>query len=745
MASDDTAPPPPLGPEDTTRLVEFARACKAAARAVLLYPAAHPAIAATLGRIVDTTSERALPQPLRLTVLPDGLLQDGRAPGRPDPSLGELATLLHDHLVGELTVAPGGDRETWRSFLMLLGRTPASVRAEGGIAQLWTAAGGRGIELQEIDYAEVLRERSGGKSASWETIVNHCVSGGATALDESAIAELLGIAADPDKVIELMAAVESRTDGGLATKAASVMRMIRGVVSTVSKKDAERVEPMLRNMAAAVGELSPDLLVGLLSDDADSADEARVMDAIVRRMTDRTIAHFVSKNVIASNGTPTDRLVEAFQTLVRNDDDRHRLLNLAHIDTAASPFGQTEGFETVWNHVAEKLLTSYSDATFVSEEYARELSGARTRAVDVEEASDDPPERLAVWKDSVAASALRSLDLHLLLDLLRLEQDHARWGTLMAPVVHNLEDLLLVGDFDSAIELTAAITSAASDAAPKERRQHALIAIDMLVAGSMMRHIVTHLLSIDDASFERVKTMCVSLGEVLVRPLAEALSVEERGRTRERLTAILIAFGPAGRRTIERLKTSPNAAVRRTAIHLMRQFGGVDSLPDLTDLLNDSDSMIQREAVRAILNIGTEKAYRVLEEALATGTARSRDAIMLAISMQRDERATPLFAYILRHVDHRRLTSIYLRAIESLGALRDPEGIAPLVEALGRGEWWAPRRSAALRTASAAALARIGTPEALSALETAADGSRRIRSAARPFLENRGRSGGRAS
>jgi hypothetical protein len=179
MTSDDTAPPPPLGPEDTTRLVEFARACKAAARAVLLYPAAHPAIAATLGRIVDTTSERALPQPLRLTVLPDGVLQDGRAPGRPDQSLGELATLLHDHLIGELTVAPGGDRESWRGFLMLLGRTPASVRAEGGIAQLWTATGGRGIELQEIDYAEVLRERSGGKSASWDTIVSHCVSGGA--------------------------------------------------------------------------------------------------------------------------------------------------------------------------------------------------------------------------------------------------------------------------------------------------------------------------------------------------------------------------------------------------------------------------------------------------------------------------------------------------------------------------------------------------------------------------------------
>ena len=234
--------------------------------------------------------------------------------------------------------------------------------------------------------------------------------------------------------------------------------------------------------------------------------------------------------------------------------------------------------------------------------------------------------------------------------------------------------------------------------------------------------------------------MCVSLGEVLVRPLAEALSVEERGRTRERLTAILIAFGAVGRRTIERLKNSPNAAVRRTAIHLMRQFGGVDSLPDLTDLLNDSDSMIQREAVRAILNIGTEKAYRVLEEALATGTERSRDAIMLAISMQRDERATPLFAYILRHIDHRAPHGRSTCAPSNRSArCATPRASRRSWRRCGKGEWWAPRRTAALRAASAAALARIGTPEAFGALETAADGSRRVRAVARPFLENRGR------
>jgi HEAT repeat protein len=92
---------------------------------------------------------------------------------------------------------------------------------------------------------------------------------------------------------------------------------------------------------------------------------------------------------------------------------------------------------------------------------------------------------------------------------------------------------------------------------------------------------------------------------------------------------------------------------------------------------------------------------------------------------------------MLDHVDHRGpLRAIYLRAIESLGALRDPEGVEPLKAALRRGEWWAPHRTHVYRTAAATALARIGTPAAVEALkETAASGSRRLRAIARAALE----------
>jgi hypothetical protein len=742
-----TDAPAPLDAKETAQLMEFARACKAAARAVLLYPTGHPAIAATLGRIAAVTSPPSQSAPLKIRVLPDGLLLDDRPPARPDGSLTELATLLHSHLIGEMTIHPGGDIDAWRSFLLLLGRAPESVRSDGGIARVWTTMAGRHVELREIDYAEVLRERSGGDPVVWKSVIASCLQGSSFDLDEAGIRELLGIAADSEQLANLMASLEHSADSaGLGLKTAALLRMLRGIVDVISKKEPEQLEPVLKNMATAVGRCSPEMLLGLLGPQADE-DGPQLMQAVVSRMTDTTISRFVSRHVI-SGDTSTDRLAQAFQTLVRDGEEQQRLLAMARDDVAASPLGSTEGFESVWNNVAEKLLTSYSDEPFVSEAYGRELSGARTKAIEVEGTSDDPPDRIGAWLGTIATTSLRALDLTLMLDLLRIEQDEDRWRELMKPLVGLIEDLLLVGDFDAAAALIAVLVAEAGGDGPAARRQIALTAIDVLIAGSMMRHVTTHLATIDEAQFERVKTMCVSLGEVLVRPLAEALSVEERPRTRERLTSVLLAFGSVGRRTIERLKGSQNPAVRRTAIHLMRQFGGNEALPDLTELLDDNEPQVQREAVRAILNLGTDAAYRILEQALAGGTTRSRDAIMQSIGLVRDERATPLFAYILGHIDHRgALAPIYLRAIESLGALRDPGGIAPLRDALYKGEWWAPTRTRALRTAAASALARIATPEAIAVLDEAvARGSRGIRAAARAQLSNaRSRRPARAS
>ena len=92
-----------------------------------------------------------------------------------------------------------------------------------------------------------------------------------------------------------------------------------------------------------------------------------------------------------------------------------------------------------------------------------------------------------------------------------------------------------------------------------------------------------------------------------------------------------------------------------------------------------------------------------------------------------------MFEYIVRKLDRRGpLRSVYLRAVESLGALKAAQAVDLLKDALYAGEWWAPRRTAELRRAVATALHQIGTPDAQRVLQNAAhSGPRGVRAAVR--------------
>src|SRR5262245_18105257 len=158
---------------------------------------------------------------------------------------------------------------------------------------------------------------------------------------------------------------------------------------------------------------------------------------------------------------------------------------------------------------------------------------------------------------------------------------------------------------------------------------------------------------------------------------------------------------------------------------------GSEALPDLTALLGDAEPHIQRETVSAILMSGTDDTYGELQKALISGTDKSRETLMDALVAMRNERAIPLFEYIVRNIDRKGpLRAVYLHAIESLGALKADQSVDLLKEALFAGEWWAPLRTAELRRTSASALRHIGTPDALRILHEAAEsGPRGVRNA----------------
>jgi HEAT repeat protein len=725
------APPEPLSPEYAGRLAEFAKACRAATRIVSMYPATHPAIQSALGRIGEATRLATLSGPLSITVLPDALLVNGRGLPKPESSATELAVLLHQQLIGEMTLFDRLDNDGWHAFLSLLAKSPEDARVIGGVAKAWEETGNKAIKLVEIDYAEVLRERGGsGDSASWDRIL--------TALKEEKQEKEGGSAAGGDTMQSMMEMAESPErlaqfaqklqDVGKASgddslqQRKALLEMMHGLANYTAERQPDQLNTVLDRMAGAAAQLPPDMLLTLITDPpplpGGSGQRMDLAGELQARLTDEMLTKFLVDNVVKDRGA-SSRLATAFQTLVPDPTKQQDILAAAAAQ-AAELFKDDPQFESVWTSSTEMLM-SYSDAKFVSEDYARELTTAQTQAVDVDKIGDDPPVRIRAWLATVSDTEVRALDQQLILDLLNIETRPDAWAGVLDTAITSIDQLVLVGDLARAAKLVEAIVAISkNDDAPFKAA--AAAGVTKLVEGPMVRHMAIFMQKATDAEFVVAKKMCTTIGSSLVKPMSDALMGEDNSRIVRRLRDILVSFGPAAREYLNELKSSRNPAVRRAAIDLLRGLAGDAALPELRQMLDDADAQVQREALRAIVQFGTREAYQLLEQALKSGAAHTREAILQSLGGFRDEEAAPLFLHILETTDYKGANEgLYTQTVESLGKVAiDERSVSTLKDILYRGDWWARGRTARIRAAAARALRSMGTAGADFALEEAA-------------------------
>ena len=212
--------------------------------------------------------------------------------------------------------------------------------------------------------------------------------------------------------------------------------------------------------------------------------------------------------------------------------------------------------------------------------------------------------------------------------------------------MREIERRSLLGDIAGAQQLTAAVAEKATGPEGK-LRDAATAALDTLARGALVRHVIGHFRKANDADVTALTRLCQTIGPRLVLPFAEALSTEDHTHTIRRIRELLISFGAEGRRAVEPLKNSTKPAVRRTAVDLLRIFGGNDALKELTPLLNDADPQVQRDAVRAIVQIGTPEAFAVIDRGCEANDA-ARELIVREVIGMRDTRAVPSLSAVLK-------------------------------------------------------------------------------------------------
>src|SRR5436190_1001492 len=87
------------------------------------------------------------------------------------------------------------------------------------------------------------------------------------------------------------------------------------------------------------------------------------------------------------------------------------------------------------------------------------------------------------------------------------------------------------------------------------------------------------------------------------------------------------------------------------------------ALDTLASMLDDADPQVQRESIRAIVQIGTNASYAVLEKALVARSA-TRDTIVQQLIGLRDDKAVPLLCYVLnRSAPRGKLVEVHAQII----------------------------------------------------------------------------------
>ena len=733
----------PMPADLSARVAAFTRACKAAARSVALYPGEHPAVAAALEGVSAAAGAAAAHAPLQLAVLPDGLTVDGHGMARPESAVSDLAALLHRHQIGQLTIASQADAEVWRRFLTLLALPPDQARLRGGISKLWASEGESRIEVRALDYDEMLRSRVHGDRATWDAVVATCLEGSSITLDDAMVEMLFAILGDPDKILSLAQPIEARlapaeSHGHGPKVLAGLLRALAQYVSQTAPEESDRV---MTAIAEAATRLPLDTLGPLMEGrrGASKSGLAQFVQGLGRRASDTSVASLIAHEVRKGNGT-SPCLADAFCGLAPDPQSHSAILTIARQMVTAGPGAMAGPAAAAAWQQSEDMLLAYSNQAFVSDAYQSELSRLADRAVDLERDHTDSPDVVAAWCRTVEDDQLRLLDSGLMADLMQLQQDLTLWRDLAGLALERVNALLVVGDFPAAALLAEAMRAQAESHADEEIRSEAADTLRNFLTTSTMRHVAFHLDTANRGMVDAARRFCAALGTVAIRPLAEVLSIEERNRPRQHLIEILIGFGAAGRQSVERLRKSPNAAVRRTAVLLLREFGGQEALPELAALLDDAEPHVQREATKAVAMLGTEPAYDVLIRALERGTEQARTSIVgVLASLPEDERERVLSRLILKTPYRATLWTFHGQAIKRLGAAGGRLAVDALSEVLQRRSLWSPFKMAFLHRRAVDALAEIGTTEAVAAIESAAAyGSRAGRAAARACLATRG-------
>ncbi len=712
-------------PGVTALLPRALKEISTAMKAIAFYPSHHPSVISSLERAAATLKQ-AFPsdqEALRIGVADSAFIFGGEPLEADDRALAGFATYLSRRGVGALVFRSPVDHGSLRGLLEVVAMDPPTLRSMGGPARCLAGKGVREVGIEEFDPASILRsvrmasgpDESGGRGpgGSWSDLVVRFLLG-QSAPPAGSASLLRRIAGDEKAARELMSSLRAATETLRQERGPLLVSALAKTAAEVASSEPEALGSLAENLARALGELDPagqlEVLQASIPVPGTAIDLAR---EIRSRLPDEQVGDLIV-SLVRSEGKVTRRLASVVRkVLIDAPDPEHRRDTLKEAVRAARQPGE-EAMADVWESV--ESLIEESEDTWISREYKGFLELIGTEPPRVDEAMRRELEAVPGFMESLTEAGIRRRVWTLFADLLEIETEPARLWVALDQVEKRAGSIEPAWLADCGLVAARAREILERRPAPetfvREAATRALRSIAVGVVGCSQEHF--H--DMDEAQRRALTEIFQALGQFSLEPLIAGLEKEEDWEIRRTFIALLVGRGREAVPTLVRRLTHPSWYLVRNILVILGEIGDPSTVPAIAQTLRHLEPRVRRDAVAALGRIGGSKAFALLQDRLADPEVAEVATRCLA-SIDR-ERTVATFLEITSQVDILGRQSARVRnAIAALGSLGAHESVGPLRAILMRGLWLPPSAGDSVRIAAARALQRIGTADALQALE----------------------------
>lgn len=284
--------------------------------------------------------------------------------------------------------------------------------------------------------------------------------------------------------------------------------------------------------------------------------------------------------------------------------------------------------------------------------------------------------------------------------------------------------------------LTSLQTQSRDDLRGRFIQDYALFTFEQVASGTMTDFILKSLQSRDYQDKETIIGIIPSMGQTVVYAVIQQLCVAEDLFARKLLATALIRMGEQAIPPICAMLQDDRWYVVRNMVAIMGEIGSPSCLGAMHSPVSHADERVRKETVRALSRIKGQEAEALIISLLHDKSLEIRKQAIHSLGIMKAPSAVgPLLQIIHRSDLFRRQTPLKKEAIASLGRIADRQALQELLKIVSTPSLFFWRAPEELKVAAAAALGAMGDEGAIPLLTKRAAAGGRVGAACREALE----------